>query len=328
MSGIALFVEDLGSFPAQRAKVLHEDMKKEGLPGIEAVYALVWPDYQAPIDNKPGKNRSTFGSWRSAAGLPLWAWMNCREDQNADAAAVNTLDGQLQPNGWLLDIEGNWTKGAKLKTICMATEATGRPRRASLAGTTAAHVEYDYLQLEKSGFEVEWQAYMNSLGANGRPEGPAPDNAVAEMYQCSFMIPGWQYRHRAGSQYGWGQFVRADEAVDLGIFNSFLRPGSEDSVFGILEAEWGYVPDDRILFPRDPHKAPYGLLMGRVAYKNQRVALNVTQPPMNHHSGKMQTWAATAASARIVGAAKRGVACFLAERASDNTLMEVARGAA
>jgi len=306
---IALFSEILANFSASRARALSESI------GIECVYALVWPDYEPPIENHPKLNRTNFSWWREQSGIPVWAWFNARSDQTSDAAKIIELDVQLKPDGWLLDIEGEWTKGAKLKTVLEAAAKTGKPCRASLAGVSASHVEYDYRELERQQFTIDWQAYFNS------GEGPTPDVAIAELYQSSFVLPSWEYRYHAGGQYGYGR-VRAIERDELAIFDSYLRPGLKDSLFGVLPREWGWTVDDRILWPRDPDNPPIGRLMGRFPYARTRVTLNVTRDlPGN------TTWEQVAASARIPNARKRGISVYNAENTSDEVLAAIARGA-
>lgn len=305
---LALYSQDLGSFPASRAHELDTRF------GIETVYALVWPDYEPPVAPIPQQNRDAFEEWRLTARVPLWAWLNCQADQEADAEALAVLDADFDPSGWLLDIEGEWTKGAKLKTVLEAAAKTGKPCRASLAGFSASHVEYDYRELERQGFSIEWQAYFNS------GEGPMPAVAVSELYQASFVIPDWTYRHRVGSQYGFGRVTHIEQEQHA-VFDSYLRPGSSDSLFGVLPREWGWTVDDRMLWPRDPDKPPLGLVMGRAAYARVRVALNVTRPLPSGMS-----WQDVAASARIPNARKRPISVYTAENATDEALAAIAEG--
>lgn len=315
---LALFCEILANFPASRARSLNESI------GIEAVYALVWPDYLEPIQNHPGRNRNEFQAWRTEAGVPLWAWINCQENQLADAGWIQTWDNTLKPDGWLLDIEGEWTKGAKLKTVLEAAAKTGKPCRASLAGASASHVEYDYRELERQGFQIDWQAYFNSTGSDGNPEGPTPAVAVAELYQSSFVLPDWEYRHRVGDKYGYGRVSRIEQE-ELAVFDSYLRPGAEDSLFGVLPREWGWTVDDRVLWPRNPDKPAVGRVMGRFPYARTRVTLNVTR---DLPEDTISFWEQVAASARWPNARKRRISVFKAENATDEVLAAIARGAA
>jgi hypothetical protein len=325
MSGIALFSEILANFEASRCKRLDEDLGLQG--GIEAVYALVWPDYEPPVENHPLANRGAFSAWRKAAGVPLWAWFNCKENQAEDAATIAKLDRLLSPDGWLLDIEGEWTKGASLKTICEAAVATGKPVRASLAGMTPSHVPLDFRTCDRLGIPVDWQSYFDS------GEGCTPAVAVQELYQSSFVIPGeaappgrvtWEYRHRIGQAYGWGKVTGV--ANELAGFDSYLHPTQRNAVFGVLPREWGWTVDDRILWPLDPDLPPSGLLMGRAAYANIRVTLETAGDHNDDHT--LEEWTQIAASARIPNARKRPISVYLAEVSSDDVLAAIAEGAA
>lgn len=316
MSAVAIYVENLEAFPADRCKRVHEQLVAEGLAGIECIYALVWPNYEPPNPPRPQRNREIFETYSNVSKRPVWAWFNARADQAADAAAIASLERTLNPFGWLLDIEGEWSKGAKLQELLLAVPDM-KPKRVSLAGTSASHVEYDYRGFERWDFEVEWQAYWNSN------EGPRPDAAVQELYSSEFVIPGWEYRHRVGSKYGWGAVKLVNRINDLAHFDSYLIPGTNNLVFGVIERAWGWTVDDRILWPTDPKKPPVGLLMGRAPYSRIRVALNTTRPPVGTN------WEAAAASAKIANSKKRGVAIYLGdENLKDETIFEIARGAA
>lgn len=318
MSGLALFSEILANFPASRARKLDSSLAEWG--GIEAVYALVWPDYELPTENHPKANREAFKTWRQEAVVPVWGWINCKADQAADAATIALLDGDLDPDGWLLDIEGEWVKDANLEVLCNAAVAAGVPVRASLAGSSASHVNYDFRTFDRLGITVDWQTYFDS------GEGPYPSVGVAELYQSSFVIPGWTYRHRLGTKYGWGKVTRT-EAGELGVFNSYLKPGADDAYFQVLPRdEWGWYVDDRILWPADPDKPPSGVLMGRAAYPRIRVTLDCTRGANDKHP--LHVWTAIAASARVAGAKKRGVSVYLGEIVSDQVLAAIAAGAA
>lgn len=316
MSAIAIYVENLEAFPADRCKRVHEELVAEGLQGIECVYALVWPDYEPPNPPRPQRNREIFETYANASKRPLWAWFNARPDQEADAVVIASLDRTLNPFGWILDIEGEWTKGAKLGVLLEAVPPL-KPKRVSLAGVTASHVEYDYRAFDRNGFEVEWQAYWNSN------EGPRPDTAVRELYQSEFVLVGWEYRHRVGAKYGWGKVTSVDDTTDLANFDSYLVPGVSNHVFGVIDRGWGFTVDDRILWPIVPGKPPIGLVMGRAPYGRIRVALNTEEPPVGSN------WHDAAASARVAGSKKRGVAIYLGnETLTDETIFEIARGAA
>jgi hypothetical protein len=307
---ISLFCQDLRSFPPDRAKRLHLQS------GIARVYALVWHDYLPPIDPIPQMNRAAFGRWRQEAGVPLWGWFNCREDQAQDAADLMRLQNELHADGWTLDIEGSWTKGSKLTVLLGAAGMLGVPVYCSLAATTPAHVEYDYRGIDAHGFPIDWQCYFDS------GEGQAPDVCVREAYQCSFVIPGWNYRAVWGKSTTWGQVggvvgARAD-------YNAFKRAGTIDGTFKVGPRAWGVEVDADRTITRAGVKV--GSLLGRAKYKNIRVTLDVTRGADGKHTPA--EWAKIAASARAPGLARRPVSVYLAENASDETLAGIAAGAA
>jgi hypothetical protein len=306
---IALFTQILANFPAARAHAL--DVRS----GVEAVYALAWPDYEPPVENHPANNRLAWDAWRYEARLPLWAWINCSADQAADAATIATLDTELDPSGWLLDIEGEWVKGANLEVLIKAAVATGKPVRASLAGASASHTPYDFRTLDRYGVTIDWQAYFDSL------EGPPPEVAVRELYQSSFVLAGWEYRHRLSSVYGWGKVTKIEAGMRAG-FDSYKRPGTNDATFAISEREWGYMVAGRDLV-RDGKTV--GLLMGRAAYPKIRVTLDCTRTASTRTP---QEWISIAASARMPGSGKRPCSVYLAENASDDVIAAIAEGAA
>lgn len=314
--GISLFVQDLGAFPPDRARALNSRLLLETGRKLDAVYALVWPDYPPTASPVPQTNRQVWDAWRAAARVPLWAWLNSTADQAADAAAIRDLNPKLRPAGWTLDIEGEWTKDrAPLGTLAAAATRTGRPVRASLAGLTPSHVEYDYRTLDRHGIQVDWQCYFDS------GEGPTPAVAVGELYRASFVIQGWEYRHHLDGVYGWGKVGRT--VGSLAKFDSYLHPDTENCEFLWTPAEWGMRPASGELLRLGK---PVGLLMGRAAYPNTRVTLDVTRGADVKHT--LPEWTAIAASARAPGAAKRPVSVYLAERASDDVLVAIAKGAA
>jgi len=245
----------------------------------------------------------------------LWAWFNCNEDQAADGWVLIEQDDDLSPDGWLLDIEGSWTKGAKLGTICEAASLTSKPVRASLAAMTASHVDYDYRTLDRLGIAVDWQAYFDS------GEGTTPAIAVSELHRSSFVIASWEYRHRLGSVYGWGKVTRIEQN-QLAVFDSFKRPGFSDGNFTVGPREWGNTVVDGTL---RRGTETVGLVMGRAAYSNVRVTLDVTRTAQSRHPSE---WVAIAASARAPGARKRPISVYLADVAADDVLMAIAQGAA
>lgn len=321
----ALFVENLHAFPADRCQRLKARLDAAGLPPLEAVFALVWPDYPPNLPPRPQDNRAAFAAWRSQAGVPLWAWLNAKADQAADAQAIETLDAQLDPDGWLLDIEGQWVKGAKLNVLLATAAALGRPRIASLAGSSSSHVEYHYRELDRQGYDVDWQAYPDT------GEGPPPDVAIAELHKSSFVVGGWEYRHRVGENYGFGKVTALNS--ELASFDSYLlrnkpKGTPSDSVFGVLEREWGATVDDRVLWPKDPKKPPIGLVMGRFPYARTRVTLDIASAAGNVVA--LPELERRAASARVAGARKRPVSVFLAERDNDacDRIFAIAQGAA
>ncbi len=306
---IALFSEILAHFPAQRARVLKETI------GLEAVYALVWPNYTGEVDPHPQNNREAFHAWRAEAGVPVWAWVVCSPDQAADARAIEAINEALEPDGWLLNIEKP-LQGANLSTLIGAAKKTGAPVRASLAGTSASHVHYDYRTLDRNGVAVDWQAYFDS------GEGPPPADAVRELYESSFVIPGWHYRHLLNGVYGWGAVSAvADWQAQ---FDSFLQPAKTDATFVVGFREWGYAVFDRELW-RSGSWQPVGRLMGRAAYRRIRVTLDVTR---SAQARRPEDWTAIAASARVPRARKRDISVYLGEVASDTVLAAIAAGAA
>ena len=318
--GVGLFVENLRAFPAERCKRLNARLKAAGLAPIEAVYALVWPDYELPNPPRPQENRERFSQWRNEAGVPLWAWVNCLGktfDQARGAAAINMMEATLDPDGWKLDMEGDWVKGSKLATILAAPVATGKPRSASLAGASASHVNIDYRELERQGYVVSWQAYFDS------GEGPPPPDAVREMYQSSFVLQGEEYRARIGKSYGWTK-VRFEGQT--GTVDSYRHPGWSNAFFAVKPREWGATVVSRDLF-RSPDGDLAGLLMGRVEYKRIRVTLDITR---SAQARPVEQWQAIAAGARFPGAAKRPVDVYLAENDNDlcDRIFAIAKGAA
>lgn len=312
---IALFSEILGNFPAQRCRALDATIKG----GIECVYALVWPGYVPPVVDHPAANRRAFSAWRQDAGVAVWAWVNVQEDQAATADAIATLDATLDPDGWLLDIEGEWVKGANLGVVLNAAKATGKPVRVSFAGVSAAHVPYDFKGCDKRGITVEWQAYFDS------GEGPSPGAAVQELYASTFVIEGWEYRHRLdtinGSKYGWGKTGWVSPGYRMN-FNSYIRTGDPDATFAVRDREWGWWVHDRNLYRSN---AIVGRMLGRAAGPKIRVALDVTRGAATKHT--LAEWTVIAASAKCPGLSKRKVAVYLAEVCPDDVLAAIAEGA-
>ena len=300
MSAVAVFSEWLGNWGPHRAR----DLYNEGT--IDAVYAKVWP-----LDDAANANIAARKDWRAIYPGPLWAWMVCSEDQVEDAANLAQLDVWVAPDGWVLNIEKS-LEGADLRTIIKAAQATGKPVRASLAGIDASHIEYDYRALDRAGVEVDWQAYMHS------GEGPAPYVAVRELYLSSFVIPGWQYRSRIGTTYGWGKVTKA--YFSSGFYDAYKFPGPSEYEFGVSPREWGWTVVDRKF-----RGVWNGRLLGRARYSKIRITLDVTRGAGEKHTPA--EWTAIAASARVPGRARRPVSVYLAEVASDEVLRAIAAGA-
>ena len=310
---VAIFVERLAGFEPEKAKALDVALAAEG-GGIE-VYALVWPNYPPEIP-RPQENRAAFAEWRQDAAVPLWAWLNAGPDQAADVEAMESIDTELEPSGWLLDIEGEWTKKAKLGVLANGCAALNRPRRASLAGTSASHSSLDFRALDNAGFEIDWQAYLDSL------EGPPPSVAVQELYRSNFVVEGWEYRHRLGDVYGWGKVgtVNAGRAS----FDSFKRPGAFDASFAVAEREWGWTVVDGKLRRAGEH---VGLLMGRTPYSKIRVTLDLTRGAADKRS--LTAWWELAASARVPGSKARPISVYCgSEAVRTDVVAAIARGAA
>jgi hypothetical protein len=302
---VAVFSEWLGNFGPHRAR----DLYNEGT--IDAVYALVHP-----LDAAAQANAAAWAEWRTIYPGPLWAWMVCSADQIADAVELVTLNAELLPDGWLLNIEKP-LEGAKLGTIIASAKATGKPVRASLAGIDASHVEYDYRGLDRADVEVNWQAYADS------GEGPDPATAVRELYESSFVIPGWEYRSRIGTTYGWGQVTKA--VFSTGYYDAYKFPGPSEYEFGAdqLAREWGWTVYNR------KFKGVNGRLLGRARYAKTRVTILSDEIAFDKNgiTRTAEEWTAYAASSRMPGFRRRPVDVYLAERASDEMLRAVASGA-
>jgi hypothetical protein len=304
---VAVFSEHLGNWGPHRAR----DLYNEGT--IDAVYAKVWP-----LDAAAKANVAAWAEWRTIYPGPLWGWMVCSADQIADAVELVTLNAELLPDGWLLNIEKP-LEGAELRTIIRAAEATGKPVRASLAGIDASHVEYDYRALDRAGIEIDWQAYADS------GEGPDPATAVRELYECSFVVPGWEYRSRIGMTYGWGKVTKVSAAnlprLPTAYYDAYKFSGPSEYEFEVAlrEGGWGWTVTDR------KFRFVNSRLLGRARYSKIRVTLDVTRGANDKHTPA--EWTAIAASARMPGLAKRPVSVYLAEVASDEVLRAIAAGA-
>lgn len=287
-------------------------LRDEGVLG--RVFALVWPNYEPPVGPIPQQNRSRWRAWRAESGVELWGWFNASADQHADAAKLIALTAELAPSGWLVDIEGEWMKDAKLTTLTAGVRKTGLPAIASLAGVSAAHTPYDFRALDLANMDVDWQAYFDS------GEGPAPADAVRELYASSFVIPGWEYRHRIHTVYGWGKVT--DASGSLAGFDSYKLPGDERCTFRTRPREWGSWVDKRTLMKAGK---PIGELMGRARYAKIRVTLDVTRGANDKHSPA--AWELIAGTAKYPGASRRPISVYMAENASDEVLAAIAAGA-
>jgi len=301
---VRCFVEQLGSIGPHRMTAL----SAEGT--VSDWFILVGPDRPA--------GHANCDVWNNYTGVGnLWAWYVCTPDQAVDVEHIRVLDALLNPAAWVLNIEGEWTKGASLKTLVSGVRALGSPIIASLAGSSASHAPYDYRTLDRAGVEIDWQAYIDS------GEGPTPAEAVAELYRSSFVIPGWEYRHRWGGKYGWG--IVSGVAVGAAFYDSYLIPGRPNAeVFIAAREEWGYtVAPGRRLWAGD---TAVGLLLGRARYSKIAVTLDVTRSAQAQRD--LAGWEALAASARVPGASKRPISVYLGEVCPDDVLRSIARGAA
>lgn len=304
---VRAFVEQLGSVGPHRML----DLYKDGT--VSAYDVLVGPDAgrQAAAENRT--------HWHdvdqlSATFVPRWAWYVCTTDQAADVARIQDLDFELNPVGWRLNIE-KWLEGAPLMQLISGVAALNKPINASLGGfQTASHANLDWRTLDRYGVTCDYQAYFDS------GEGVVPAVAVQELYQSSFVIPGWEYRHRLGTQYGWGKVKRV-EAGQKAIYDSYKRVGGDDGWFSIAPRDWGYSVVSHSLF-RDGKNV--GLIMGRAAYNRIAVTLDVTRTAQARAA---QEWTPIAASARVTGASRRPVSVYLLDNCSDEVVRAIAAGA-
>lgn len=310
---LAVFTQDLGNFTANRAFHLRNRLMAELGVGLE-VYALVWPDYEAPATPHPQMNRVMFREWKLLApGVPLWAWMNARPDQGSDVHDATRLSSELQPYGFLLDIEGKWTEGANLQQLIGGIEVLGRPMRASLAGFTPSHVEYDYRTLDAFDVEVDWQSYLDS------GEGTDPATAILELYRSTMVVGGWQYRMQIGGKYGWGKIGRyVGDHMEV---DSYQHPGKINASLAVRPLPFGFEVRSGELVRPDGSK---GLLMGRARYALTRATLDVTRGADQARS--LFQWTQLAASARVQGAARRQLSVYMGESTNDDVLVAIARG--
>ena len=302
---VRCFIEQLGSVGPHRMVSL----VAEGT--VSEFFVLVGPDEGRPA---AAANRIAWNDvdQLSAAYVPRWAWWVATADQASDVREIQRIDAEQKPAGWVLNIE-KVLEGASLTTLISGVRAIGRPIIASLAGESASHGPYDYRTLERAGVQVDWQSYFDS------GEGPTPAAAVAELYHSSFVIPGWEYRSRIGKTYGWGQVTSC--VLSTGWYDSYKSPGNLAVGFGVaVRAGWGWTVTRRTFRGLD------GVLLGRAPYSKIAVTLDVTRGAQEARS--LASWEAIAASARIAGARKRPVSCYLGEIAEDEVLRAIAKGAA
>lgn len=315
---VRVFIEQLGSIgPHRMLKLVNEGT-------VSDFFILIGPDEGRPA---AAANRIAWFDTDEISPMFVrrWAWWVATEDQAADVQRITELDALLGPVGWVLNVEGEWTKGADLSVLVSGVKALGRPIIASLAGQSASHVEYDYRTLDRAGVQVDWQAYFDS------GEGPTPAVAVEELYRSSFVIPGWEYRSRLGTTYGWGMVTRCVNYA--GYYDSYRSPGPSSRGFRVQPREWGWAVTARSLWSTWSTTAGTtstveadGVLLGRAAYSKIAITLDLTRGAQEAHS--LAEWEAIAASARVAGARKRPVSAYLGEIASDEVLRAVAKGAA
>jgi hypothetical protein len=298
---INAFVEQLGSVGPHRMA----NLVAEGL--VSTYYVLVGPEQGRPAATA---NQAAWG----AADVPQYGWWVATADQAADAMEIAELDAKLNPAGWLLNVE-KALEGADLTTLVAGVAALGKPIVASLGGfQTASHANLDWRTLDRYQVVCDYQAYFDS------GEGPTPAVAVQELYQSTFVVPGWTYRHRLGSQYGWGKVTRV-EAAQKATYDSYKRPGLEDGWFSVAPREWGYSVLSRSLFRNGKD---VGMLMGRAPYAKIAVTLDVTRTAQ---ARAPQEWTPIAASARVPGAARRPISVYLLENATDEVVRAIVAGA-
>jgi hypothetical protein len=107
----------------------------------------------------------------------------------------------------------------------------------------------------------------------------------------------------------------------VGYYNPYRFPKTMTArEFGVQAREWGWTVTARKFLGSD------GVLLGRAQYSKIAVTLDVSRGAQEVHS--LAEWEAIAASARVAGARKRPVSCYLGEIASDDVLRAIARGAA
>lgn len=305
---VAVYSEWLSAFGADRAARLC----REGV--VDRVYAKLWP-----LDAAGMSNATEWGVFRSRAGsLPLWVWIVCSSDQEADATAIERLVADFRPEGIVINAEKP-LEGKNLYPLVSRVAKLGLPMVASLAGANPNHALYDHRTLDRFGVAQEWQAYVDS------GEGPAPDVAVRELYTPRRVLPGREYRamtraEGSAPKYGWGLLS------ERGLYYAYNRRATLRAEILVDDDGW---PLDRVSSRRWLHNESLvsldGKLLGFAPYSRIRVAIladgiaadrGVTRSP--------EEWAAFAASARAPRSAQRPVSVYLAERASDEMLRAVA----
>ena len=299
---VRAYVEVLGNIGPHRMR----DLVQAGLVDTFYVYA------GGPLGDYPGNHPQWAECARFVreAGGRVFAWYWCDADQVATVVGIKELDRVLEPDGWLLNIEKP-LEGAGLATLIDGVAALGKPIVASLAGTPP-QVVYDFRKLDLADVEVEWQAYLDS------GEGPPPRVCVTELARCSRVLPGRRYRSAAGGQLGWGEVETPERYASY-------RTRAKYRIETQLSTRWPpYEIVDRNLYGREWEIK--GQLLGHAAYSNIRVALDTTRTAQAQRD--LTGWSALAASARLKGAGKRGVAVYLAEVTPDDVFAAIARGAA
>lgn len=309
---IDVFCEHLSNFGADRADMLY----REGTIG--AIFA-----YLGPENDAAERNRTEIGTFRRKTACPIYGWLMTSGDQAADVARIARADQESTPAGWILDIESK-LQGQNLQTLIQGTKAIAKGRAvvASCAGTSASHVMFDYRTLDLENVPVDWQCYDDS------GEGPNAADGVREMFRASFVVPGWEYRHRLRNTFGWCKVGNpVGGALDPRlIVDSYKQPGAPKLAVKVGPRVWGFmVRGDGFLYEPAMSEVAIGQLGGRVAYKNIRVTLDTSRRANDKHS--LPEWTARAASARWPGSAKRKITVYLAETSSDAVLRAIAVGA-
>lgn len=305
-SSVSIHVKsyNLSAFGADRAKMLLD----EGT--LSVVRCPLWPE------DDPAHLANQAEWWVFARkALPMWAWINCSADQAADVAALQALDAEFRPSGWILDIE-KALEHADLSVLCAGAKALGCPVIASLGGfANPNHNVFDHRSLDRAGFAQEWQAYPES------DEGPPPDVAVRELWQPSLVFVNGLYRSRIGTTYGWGRVTKCNGMTGIGYYDAYKFPGPREYEFDVRAEEWGWTVTECKFWSTG------GQLLGLAKYRDIRVCILSDGLAADHGITRtLPEWTAYAASARAPGLARRPVAVFNGERASDEMLRAVAKG--